>query len=126
MMMAMRRTATTKQVAAMLGVKETTVQLYSRQNRIPFDRTPGGHRRYDLAEVRTALGYEGVTSALAPMASTGLGVGTPVTPSAMAAMDAARRAVIGDMATEAEHHVVGRVSAALALFEHPRRVLVAV
>ena len=49
------RKATTSQVARALGVKPATVQAYARSGRIPFDVTPGGHRRFDLDEVRTAL-----------------------------------------------------------------------
>jgi hypothetical protein len=29
--------------------------MYARNGRIPFDTTPGGHRRFDIEEVRTAL-----------------------------------------------------------------------
>jgi hypothetical protein len=29
--------------------------MYARDGRIPFDTTPGGHRRFDIEEVRTAL-----------------------------------------------------------------------
>lgn len=91
-----KRTATTKQVAEKLGVQATTVQLYSRESRIPFDRTPGGHRRYNLDEVRSALGMDDEPSRLIPMArTTGLGAGATVHRSAMATMDARRRAIVG-------------------------------
>jgi hypothetical protein len=49
------RTATPKDVAAALHLRPATVQLYARNGRIPFDLTPGGHRRYNLDEVREAL-----------------------------------------------------------------------
>jgi hypothetical protein len=42
-------------VAVLLKVRPCTVQAYARDGRIPFDVTPGGHRRYDLDEVRAAL-----------------------------------------------------------------------
>lgn len=29
--------------------------MYAREGRIPFDATPGGHRRFDIEEVRAAL-----------------------------------------------------------------------
>jgi DNA-binding transcriptional MerR regulator len=54
----MARTASTQQVAAAIRVTESTVQSYSRDSRIPFDRTPDGHRRYDIDEVRAALGID--------------------------------------------------------------------
>lgn len=124
--MDMARTATTKQVAAALGVKETTVQLYSRQNRVPFDRTPGGHRRYDVDEVLAALGRDGAPqSRLTPIAPTGLGAGVVTTRSALADMDARRRAVSGEVLEGAETDTAA-ASAAVSLIEHSRRILVAV
>jgi hypothetical protein len=41
-----------------LHVGPATVRKYARQDRIPFLTTPGGHRRYDIDEVRRALGVE--------------------------------------------------------------------
>jgi nucleoside phosphorylase len=32
------------------------VQRYAREGKVPFDQTPGGHRRFNLDEVRAALG----------------------------------------------------------------------
>ena len=49
------RTASTADVAAALGLRPATVQMYARNGRIPFDTTPGGHRRFDVDEVRAAL-----------------------------------------------------------------------
>jgi excisionase family DNA binding protein len=46
---------TTKDVARVLDVDEQTVRRYARDGIIPFSATPGGHRRYDLDEVRIAL-----------------------------------------------------------------------
>lgn len=45
------RNATTKDVAEALRVEPTTVQRYARDGRIPYDVTPGGHRRFDVADV---------------------------------------------------------------------------
>jgi excisionase family DNA binding protein len=53
--MVTRRTCTTANVAAALGLRPATVQMYARNGRIPFDTTPGGHRRFDIEEVRDAL-----------------------------------------------------------------------
>jgi hypothetical protein len=39
-------------------VSDQTVRYHARKGRLPFDATPGGHRRYDEAEVRTALAPE--------------------------------------------------------------------
>ncbi len=59
----MARTATTEEVAAALHVKPPTVRKYARESRIPFDTTPGGHRRYDLSEVAAAIGTSATRSA---------------------------------------------------------------
>jgi nucleoside phosphorylase/tetratricopeptide (TPR) repeat protein len=50
-----RRIAATSEVAAELGLAPATVQKYAREGRIPFDITPGGHRRFDIEEVRAVL-----------------------------------------------------------------------
>lgn len=52
---AARRRATSSEVAAALGLKAATIQLRARQGRIPFGLTPGGHRRFDVDEVRAAF-----------------------------------------------------------------------
>jgi len=51
----MDRHLTTAQLAAQLGLKPATVQMYAREHDIPFDETPGGHRRFNVDEVRAAL-----------------------------------------------------------------------
>lgn len=45
----------------MLGLASATVQKYAREGRIPFDLTPGGHRRFHLEEVRAALSPMGAS-----------------------------------------------------------------
>jgi hypothetical protein len=42
-------------IAAKLHISEGTVRAYARAGVIPFVETPGGHRRYVLEDVRTAL-----------------------------------------------------------------------
>lgn len=51
----MNRTATTEQVAAALHVQPATVRKYARDQRLPFDTTPGGHRRFDVDEAVHAM-----------------------------------------------------------------------
>jgi uncharacterized protein len=53
------RNLSSKGVAAALGVSERSVRLYARAGRIPFSETPGGHRRFDLVEVKHALARSG-------------------------------------------------------------------
>ncbi|WP_170133094.1 MerR family DNA-binding transcriptional regulator [Arthrobacter livingstonensis] len=43
------------EVALALGISVDTVARYAREGLIPFAKTPKGHRRYNLAEVRDAL-----------------------------------------------------------------------
>jgi excisionase family DNA binding protein len=50
---------TTSDVADLLHVSPETVRLYARQERIPFETTPGGHRRYRRDAVLDALGRAG-------------------------------------------------------------------
>jgi hypothetical protein len=47
---------TTMELAAELGLGASTVRAIAAAGKIPFTTTPGGHRRYDLDEVRRALG----------------------------------------------------------------------
>lgn len=120
----MARTATTRHVAEALGVKPTTVQLYSRQRRIPFSLTPGGQRRYDLDEVLAAI--EAAPSAVTAIAEPGIGEGLRVDRAPMASFDAERRAVVGEMLEPSDHSAPARHSAALELIDHSRRVLLAI
>jgi Transcriptional regulator, AbiEi antitoxin len=43
------------QVGKALGLTPKAIQHHAARGRMPFDVTPGGHRRYNLAETRTAL-----------------------------------------------------------------------
>jgi len=45
-----------KVVADDLGVSDRSIRAYAQAGRIPFTTTPGGHRRFDLVDVRKALG----------------------------------------------------------------------
>jgi hypothetical protein len=51
----MARTATTRQVAAALHVQPATVRKYAREHRLPYDTTPGGHRRFSIEEALHAV-----------------------------------------------------------------------
>ncbi|GEM_PF-1730925 len=44
-----------KDVASALNVSTDTIGRYARAGLIPFDKTPKGHRRFNLAEVQQAL-----------------------------------------------------------------------
>jgi excisionase family DNA binding protein len=59
----LNRTLKAAQVAEALGVSVDSVGRYARAGQIPFAATPGGHRLFDLAEVRQALAASGSTPA---------------------------------------------------------------
>jgi excisionase family DNA binding protein len=56
------RTARSSQVANQLGISPATVQRYAREGLIPFTTTAGGHRRFDVQEVRAAMAVIDSTS----------------------------------------------------------------
>ena len=43
---------TPREVAAIFGVRTTTIARWARAGRLEAVRTPGGHRRYRLSEIR--------------------------------------------------------------------------
>jgi excisionase family DNA binding protein len=45
-----------REVAALLGVRPTTIARWAREGRLTPLLTPGGHRRYRPAEIREVLG----------------------------------------------------------------------
>ena len=49
------RDRSTAEVAAALGVSAGTIRYHARSWRLPFDTTLGGHRRFDLDEVRAVI-----------------------------------------------------------------------
>lgn len=117
----MSRNRTSAQIAADLGLAAPTVQKYAREGRVPYDVTPGGHRRFDIDEVRAAL-YDPSPSlrdaTLAP--DGGLGVGPPVTYSSGAAAERDTRALVAS----AHDRDVAHPTALQELFAHARRVRV--
>lgn len=54
----MPRTDTSAKLAEALHVKAATVRQYARAGRVPFDVTPGGHRRFDVDEAVQAMSSE--------------------------------------------------------------------
>ncbi len=46
-----RRTLTTSEAAAMLGVSVPTIRLWADSGRVPCHRTAGGHRRFEVEEL---------------------------------------------------------------------------
>ncbi len=56
MLTRMERTSTSADVALTLGLSPASIQRYARDGRIPFVMTAGGHRRFNIDEVRRSLG----------------------------------------------------------------------
>lgn len=54
-----QRTLLASALASALRLSVDSIGRYAREGKIPFDQTPGGHRRFDLDEVRLALDLEG-------------------------------------------------------------------
>lgn len=54
-----QRTLLASARASALRLSVDSIGRYAREGKIPFDQTPGGHRRFDLDEVRLALDLEG-------------------------------------------------------------------
>jgi hypothetical protein len=121
MEVAVRRDRTSAQIGRELGLAAATVQKYAREHRIPCDLTPGGHRRYDLDEVRDALSRPAPSLREAPLAvDGGLGTGAAVDRSASAAAERDTRALVAI----AHEHEAAPATALQDLFAHARRVLV--
>lgn len=119
------RNMTSKGVAEILGVRPTTVQRYAREGRIPFAATPGGHRRFDIDEVRAALAQPTFRGAQPKPAR--LGQGADVAVSTSAELDA-RLGQVRAERTEPDAGQVGGVpgpSAVQTLIADSRRILVA-
>ena len=115
------RTKTSAETGHALGLAAATVQKYARDGRIPFDATPGGHRRFDVEEVRTALyGASNMLGDEPLPADGGLGTGEPVTFSAAGAAERATRALVALPDSEP----VRPRTALQDLFAGARRVLV--
>ncbi|MEX0835478.1 MAG: helix-turn-helix domain-containing protein [Nitriliruptor sp.] len=89
------RDQTTKQIADALGLAPSTVQKYARDGHVLHDMTPGGHRRFNLEEVRAAL-FEEASSLRRPALALdgGLGTGEAVTFSEAAAAERDIRALV--------------------------------
>ncbi len=54
-----RRTLTTGEAAALLGVSIPTIRLWADTGRVPCHRTSGGHRRFEVEELRDWLRCSG-------------------------------------------------------------------
>ena len=54
-----QRTLLVSALASALSLSVGSIGRYAREGKIPFDQTPGGHRRFDLDEVRLALELAG-------------------------------------------------------------------
>ena len=50
-----RRSLTTGEAAAMIGVSIPTIRLWADSGRVPCHRTAGGHRRFEVEEIRDWL-----------------------------------------------------------------------
>lgn len=116
------RTQSSAETARALGLAAATIQKYAREGRIPFDATPGGHRRFDLDEVRSALygSSRGLSADPLPLDG-GLGTGAPITHGPAAEAERDTRALVALPAVTEP----GARTALQDLFDRARSVLVA-
>jgi excisionase family DNA binding protein len=116
------RTQSSAEIARGIGLAAATIQKYAREGRIPFHATPGGHRRFDLDEVRSALygPHNGLSADPLPLDG-GLGTGAPITYGPAAATERDTRALVS-LPAACEP---GARTALQDLFDHARSVLVA-
>lgn len=49
---------TTKEASEVLGIHPQTLRRWEREGRIEPEHTPGGHRRYDIVQLRRCMGHE--------------------------------------------------------------------
>lgn len=63
---AMSSYLSTRDVADLLRVSPETIRLYARQGRIPFETTPGGHRRYRREAVVAAMASQPTSLSIGP------------------------------------------------------------
>ena len=116
-----RRDRTSAQIAQEFGLAAPTVQKYAREGRVPYDVTPGGHRRFNLDEVRAALYDSSPSLRDAPLVlDGGLGAGRPVAYSTAAAAERDTRTLVAT----AHEDEAATPTALQELFAHARRVLV--
>lgn len=59
-----------EEVARALGVSVSTIRYQAARDAFPFDRTPGGHRRYDIDEVTSVLAAQQALADQARLLST--------------------------------------------------------
>lgn len=123
--MATIRSLSSKEVAGPMNLAAATIQKYARDGRIPFSSTPGGHRRFNLDEVRSALSEDYTERAMRPPLPLGGSLTTIYSAGRSDTLqphpDEALRATI----TPAEESTVEPEDAVNSLFRHARRVLVA-
>jgi excisionase family DNA binding protein len=74
------RNKTSQELAKALGVSSSTIRYQARRGRLPHDVTPGGHRRFDVDEVRAALTAPSARSAVS-LSLEPVDFGAPLTPS---------------------------------------------
>ncbi|MBW8078510.1 MAG: helix-turn-helix domain-containing protein [Gallionella sp.] len=127
------RVSKPSEVAKSLGLSPSTVARYARENRIPSAMTPGGHRRFDLDEVRAALDGTPRVHLVALSAGTGsthIGKGPSLSMSPPHAIEQRLRGIETVPPTFSENAELDqdspRPSSAISeLVYHARRILVA-
>ncbi len=129
----MKRTLTTTQLLAELptSVSKDSIRRWAREGRLPFDVTPGGHRRFCLEEALVVLDpapKTHLTPIVVGRGKTHIGSGPSLTASPAETLSRRARAVettpVEQMAERAAKEKVRKRTATSELFGSARRVLV--
>ena len=126
-MSTVKRDLLSSKLADALNLSTDTIGRYAKLGLIPFEKTPGGHRRYNLSEVRLALSSmesSGISGLVLPGRGSvnPLALGPKTNPSAAAKLSMSIRAVrTAPMKDEGAEHKRGALDELLA---SARRVLV--
>lgn len=75
------RNKTPEQLAKALGVSVSTIRYQARRGQLPHDLTPGGHRRFDIDEVKVQLAQRRPQAAPSGLTAEPLELGDPLEPS---------------------------------------------
>ena len=129
----MKRTLTTTQLLAELptSVSKDSIRRWAREGRLPFDVTPGGHRRFCLEEALVMLNPVSktrLTPIVVGQGKTHIGAGPSPTASTAHALSRRVRAVettpVEQLVGPAKNKKVRKRTATSELFGGARRVLV--
>lgn len=119
------RTLRSEEVAAALGMSAASISRYARAGRIPFTQTPGGHRRFNIDEVHSALDATSRVNLTSMPVPTGrVNIAPDQSDTVRSTADEYRSAIRTVYTGQGEDNDSSTPPALTELFLHSRRVLV--